>query len=196
MIRMLLLLAAVLAISPLSTVAAQQNQDQPPPKPPAQQEQQGPQAKEPPPLSPGESSSAKPQVSDSEDPNPASPGASQPKTDAAKNGAQPDGRPVAKPGVLPPEDSPAWDPFHAEQDIEVGTYYMHKGDMDAAIARFEDAIQLKPNFAKPRLLLAEIYEKKHDKQNALQYYKEYLKVFPNASDAQKIRKKIEKLSNE
>ena len=71
---------------------------------------------------------------------------------------------------------------------------MHKGDMDAAIARFEDAIQLKSNFAKPRLLLAEIYEKKGDKVTAAKYYKEYLEVYPHAPDAEKIQKKIEKFT--
>jgi tetratricopeptide (TPR) repeat protein len=100
----------------------------------------------------------------------------------------------SKPGVLPAEDDPAWDPFHAEQDIEVGTFYMHKGDMDAAISRFEDAIRLRANFAKPRLLLAEAYEKKGDSSEAVRYYKEYLKVLPNAPDAKKVQKKIEKLS--
>ena len=100
----------------------------------------------------------------------------------------------SKAGVLPPEDDPAWDPFHAQQDIDVGMYYLHKGDVDAAIARFEDAIRLRANFAKPRLLLAEAYEKKGDPSEALRYYKEYLQVLPNAPDAKKIHEKIEKLS--
>ena len=96
--------------------------------------------------------------------------------------------------MLAPEDSAAWDPFHAEQDIEVGTFYMHKGDTDAAIARFEDAIRLRPNFAKPRILIAEIYEKRGDKASALEFYKEYLKVFPDAPDSAKVKKKIVNLS--
>ncbi len=72
---------------------------------------------------------------------------------------------------------------------------MHKGDIDAAIPRFEDAIRLRSNFAKPRLLLAECYEKKHDPAKALKYYQEYLKVFPDAPDRKAIEKKIEKLSS-
>lgn len=79
--------------------------------------------------------------------------------------------------------------------MEVGTFYMHKGDVDAAIGRFEDAIRLRANFAKPRILLAEAYEKKGDKTTELKYYKEYLQVFPDAPDAKKIRQKIAKLSN-
>ncbi|MFZ3200562.1 MAG: tetratricopeptide repeat protein [Candidatus Acidiferrales bacterium] len=95
----------------------------------------------------------------------------------------------------PPQQSqPNYDPFHAQQDVEVGTFYMHKGDVDAAIPRFEDAIRLRPDFAKPRLLLAEVYEKKHENETAVKYLKEYLQVDPKAPDADKIRKKIESLS--
>jgi len=91
--------------------------------------------------------------------------------------------------------APTYDPFHAQQDVEIGLYYMHKGDIDAAIGRFEDAIKMKSGFAKPRLLLAQAYEKKGDKTTALKYYREYLKVFPDAPDAKKIQAKIAKLSN-
>jgi tetratricopeptide (TPR) repeat protein len=97
------------------------------------------------------------------------------------------------PPQAPPPDDHRSDAFNAEKDIEVGTFYMHKGDVDAAIPRFEDAAKLRPEYGKPRLLLAEAYEKKHDSSAALKYYKEYLKVYPHAPDAKKIEKKIEKL---
>jgi tetratricopeptide (TPR) repeat protein len=86
--------------------------------------------------------------------------------------------------------------YHAEKDVEIGQFYMKKGDVDAAVDRFQDAIKLKPNFARPRLLLGEAYEKKGDKVQALKYYKEYLEVLPKAPDAGKIRKRIEKLTKE
>lgn len=91
------------------------------------------------------------------------------------------------------EDPHKYDAYNAEKDIEVGTFYMHKGDLDAAIPRFEEAASLRPNYGKPRLLLAEAYEKKKDPESALKYYKEYLKVYPDAPDAKKIQKKIEKM---
>lgn len=91
------------------------------------------------------------------------------------------------------EDPHKYDAYNAEKDIEVGTFYLHKGDLDAAIPRFEEAASLRPTYGKPRLLLAEVYEKKKDTDSALRYYKEYLKVYPNAPDAKKIHKKIEKL---
>jgi Tfp pilus assembly protein PilF len=101
-----------------------------------------------------------------------------------------------KPDLPPPKDKTVYNPLPAQEDIEVGTFYMHKGDVDAAIPRFEDAIRLQPNLAKPRLLLADAYEKKGDKASAVKYYKEYLKVYPTAPDAKKIQKKIDKLSRE
>ena len=87
-----------------------------------------------------------------------------------------------------------YNPFPAQQDVEVGMFYLHKGDVDAAIDRFLDAIQQRPNFAKPRLLLGKAYEKKKDYESAVKYYKEYLQVLPGAPDAKEVQKKIESLS--
>jgi tetratricopeptide (TPR) repeat protein len=183
-------LAVLLLSAPACRAQSQDQQDQhnqpgqqpaPPPATPPQQQQ--PPATMPPrpstePDAPQESSSKKAPPAPDDDSAPA------PKDAPRKS----------KPGVLPPEDDPAWDPFHAQQDIDVGMFYLHKGDTDAAISRFEDAIRLRANFAKPRLLLAECYEKKNDPTEALRYYKEYLQVLPNAPDAKKIREKIDKLS--
>ncbi len=94
----------------------------------------------------------------------------------------------------PKDDAGTYDPVSAQEDVDVGIFYMHKGDIDAAISRFQDAIRLRSNFAKPRLLLAQAYEKKKDKTNALKYYKEYLQVYPKAPDAKTVQNKIEKLS--
>jgi Tfp pilus assembly protein PilF len=117
---------------------------------------------------------------------------------ARAQSSQDDGESSSKKPEEPPpkSDKTVYNPLPAQEDIEVGTFYMHKGDYDAAIPRFEDAISLQPNLAKPRLLLADAYEKKGDKSSAVKYYKEYLKVFPTAPDAKKIEKKIDKLSRE
>ncbi len=107
--------------------------------------------------------------------------------------------PAAKPKAPPAPpavEGTTYDPVTAEQDVEVGQFYMRKGDIDAAIGRFQDAIRLRSNFAKPRLLAAEAFEKKGEKREAVKYYKEYLLVFPHAPDAKKVQAKIEKLSAE
>jgi tetratricopeptide (TPR) repeat protein len=90
-------------------------------------------------------------------------------------------------------DQPTWDPLRAEKDMEVGQYYMHKGDVDAAIDRFQDATLAKPGYAVPFKLLGEAQEKKGLKKPAIKSYQRYLDLYPKAEDGEKIRKKIEKL---
>lgn len=89
-----------------------------------------------------------------------------------------------------------WDPLRAEKDIEVGQHYMHKGDFDAAIDRFEDAIAAKPGYAIPFRYLGEAQERKGLRKKAIKSYQRYLDLYPHAEDGDKIKKKIEKLYKE
>jgi tetratricopeptide (TPR) repeat protein len=93
-------------------------------------------------------------------------------------------------------DQPTWDPLRAEKDMEVGQYYLHKGDVDAAIDRFQDATLAKPGYAVPFRFLGEAQEKKGLKKPAIKSYQRYLDLNPKAEDADKIRKKMEKLYKE
>jgi tetratricopeptide (TPR) repeat protein len=93
-------------------------------------------------------------------------------------------------------DQPAWDPLRAEKDLEVGQYYMRKGDVDAAIDRFQDATTAKPGYAVPFRFLGDAQEKKGLKRQAIASYSRYLDLYPHAEDGDKIRKKIEKLRSE
>jgi tetratricopeptide (TPR) repeat protein len=94
------------------------------------------------------------------------------------------------------DDQPMWDPLRAEKDLEVGQYYLHKGDIDAAIDRFQDAALAKPGYAIPFRFLGEAQEKKGLKRDALNSYMRYLNLYPHAEDKDKIEKKIEKLRSE
>jgi tetratricopeptide (TPR) repeat protein len=93
-------------------------------------------------------------------------------------------------------DQPTWDPLRAEKDLEVGQYYMKKGDMDAAIDRFQDATLAKPGYAIPFRYLGDAQEKKGLKKQAIKSYQRYLDLYPHAEDADKVRKKIDKLYKE
>jgi tetratricopeptide (TPR) repeat protein len=93
-------------------------------------------------------------------------------------------------------DQPTWDPLRAEKDLEVGQYYMKKGDVDAAIDRFEDAAAAKPGFAIPYKYLGEAHEKKGQKREAIKAYTRYLDLYPHAEDGAKVRKKIDRLWSE
>jgi len=94
------------------------------------------------------------------------------------------------------EDQPTWDPLRAEKDLEVGQYYMRKGDVDAAIDRFGDAITAKPGYAIPFRFLGEAQEKKGLKREALKSYTKYLDLVPHADDRPKIEKRIAKLRSD
>lgn len=93
-------------------------------------------------------------------------------------------------------DQPTWDPLRAEKDLEVGQYYMRKGDLDAAIDRFQDATTAKPGYAIPFRYLGEAQERKRLKKQAIKSYQRYLDMVPHADDAEKVKKKIEKLYKE
>jgi tetratricopeptide (TPR) repeat protein len=122
-----------------------------------------------------------------QDPPPAPPSKPQP---------QPKPKPNTDSAVQSAGDQPKWDPLRAEKDLDVGKYYMRKGDVDAAIDRFLDAADAKPGYAIPYLLLGEAYEKKGQKKPAVKAYQRYLDLYPHAEDGDKIRKKIEKLHHE
>ena len=102
--------------------------------------------------------------------------------------------PPPPPAEAPPEPpapaEPVFDPLHAQRNIEVGTFYLKKGNYDAAIDRFMDATRLQPKLAIPWKLLGEAYEKKHDNGGAIDAYKKYLELFPTADDAAKVQKRI------
>lgn len=101
----------------------------------------------------------------------------------------------AKPKPSSPKDpsQPRYDPLRAEKDIEVGTYYMKKGNLDAAIDRFQDAIESRPNFALPFKLLGEAQEKKGLKREAVKSFTRYLEIYPRAEDREKIIKRMDRL---
>jgi tetratricopeptide (TPR) repeat protein len=102
--------------------------------------------------------------------------------------------PPPPPAEAPPEPpapaEPVFDPLHAQRSIEVGTFYLKKGNYDAAIDRFMDATRFQPKLAIPWKLLGEAYEKKHDNSSAIDSYKKYLELFPDAEDAAKVKKRI------
>jgi tetratricopeptide (TPR) repeat protein len=122
-----------------------------------------------------------------QDPPPASP---------APPPEPPKPKPNMDSAVQSADDQPKWDPLRAEKDLEVGKYYMKRGDVDAAIDRFQDATEAKPGYAIPFRFLGEAYEKKGKKKQAVKAYQRYLDLYPHAEDGDKIRKKIEKLHQE
>jgi tetratricopeptide (TPR) repeat protein len=85
---------------------------------------------------------------------------------------------------------PVFDPLHAERSVDIGTFYLKAGKVDAAIERFLEAAHYEPSLAKPWRLLGEAYEKKSAYPSAIESYKKYLQLLPGAEDAKKVQKRI------
>jgi tetratricopeptide (TPR) repeat protein len=130
--------------------------------------------------------------------------AQDPPKESSSKPADAPGAPPPKPPAKPNKDNatqnapdqPTWDPLRAEKDMEVGQYYMRKGDIEAAIDRFQDATLAKPGYAIPFRFLGEAQEKKGLKKQAIKSYQRYLDLYPHAEDGDKIKKKLEKLWKE
>jgi tetratricopeptide (TPR) repeat protein len=88
---------------------------------------------------------------------------------------------------------PVFDPLHAQRSLDVGTFYLNKGNYDAAIDRFLEASNYQPTLAMPWKMLGEAYEKKHEYAKAAESYNKYLRALPHAADVAKIRKLISEL---
>jgi tetratricopeptide (TPR) repeat protein len=104
--------------------------------------------------------------------------------------------PYVEPEAPPAPAEPTFDPLRANKSIEVGQFYMRRGNYDAAIDRFTDATHFEPNLAKSYELLGEAYEHKNDVDGALTAYRKYLDLLRDASDRDKVQKKIDKLEGE
>jgi tetratricopeptide (TPR) repeat protein len=96
----------------------------------------------------------------------------------------------------PEAPKPQFDPLKAHKDIEIGNYYLKTGNLDAALDRFQEATTLQPGLAEPFRLLGRTYERMHRPQKAVESYRRYLNVFPNAPDHEEIQKQIDKISDQ
>jgi tetratricopeptide (TPR) repeat protein len=89
-----------------------------------------------------------------------------------------------------------YDRYHAEENVDVGVFYLKRGRYDAAISRFKEALRDQPDNTDALLHLGEAYEKKGDPAAAIKNYRKYVHLVPYAKDARKIRERIKKLSRQ
>src|SRR5580658_7984467 len=80
-------------------------------------------------------------------PQPASTQPSSPQPAAPQAAAPQSSQSPAEKSV--PNQPQVYDPYHAMKAMEVGEYYLRKGDSAAALDRFQDAIRYKYDFARP-----------------------------------------------
>ncbi len=83
--------------------------------------------------------------------------------------------------------------------VEIGNVYLHKGNLKAALSRYQEAVQDNPHYAPAYLGLGKVYERMNQKQKALDAYKQYLDELPSAkvaADAKDAQRAIARLQKE
>lgn len=93
--------------------------------------------------------------------------------------------------ILAPKNY-TFNPMQAERELQIGNYYFRKGSYGAAILRFKEAAKWNANLAEAYLRLGEAEEKQKDKKAAREAYARYLELAPDARDAPRIRKKLDR----
>lgn len=91
------------------------------------------------------------------------------------------------------EEFHEWNPHKAAKDIEVGDFYFREKNYKAALSRYQEALQYKPNDAVANFRLGQCFEKMHNPQDAVEHYEAYLKVLPHGPFAADAHKALEKL---
>jgi Tfp pilus assembly protein PilF len=81
----------------------------------------------------------------------------------------------------------------AEINIDIGNFYLKKRNFSAAIERFTEAIEYQPDSVQAWGALAHAYEKKGDKNKAIETYNGFIKKYPDSPKCDEFRGKISKL---
>lgn len=114
------------------------------------------------------------------------------KDSAAQSKQQKEAEPPEEDDAAKPKEY-AFNPLQAEKEIQVGEFYLKKGSIGAAVARFTEATKWNPGNALAYLKLGEAAEKFKDRKAAKEAYSKYLELAPDAKNAAEIKKKLQKL---
>lgn len=86
-----------------------------------------------------------------------------------------------------------WNPHKAIKDIEIGDYYYKKKNYRAALDRYREAQDFKPNDALSNFRMAQCFEKLDNPEEAASHYEAYLKLLPHGPFSGDARKALDKL---
>lgn len=86
-----------------------------------------------------------------------------------------------------------FNPQKAAKDLEVGDFYFKRKNYRAALARYQDALLWKNNYAEPNFRMAQCLEKLDNPDEAAVHYQEYLKILPHGPLSEEAHKALERL---
>jgi tetratricopeptide (TPR) repeat protein len=97
---------------------------------------------------------------------------------------------LGEPGAAPPQEP---DPARAKKDIDVGGFYLKKGDYKGALQRFKDATASDPTDVDAIFGLAETQRMLKSNAEAERNYQMYLEIVPNGPKAKQALKALKEL---
>jgi len=86
-----------------------------------------------------------------------------------------------------------YNPVLAEQNIKIGDYYLKKKNFDAAIERYLEALQYKPDSIEAYDALGKTYEKKGDIAKAMTVYRDFIRKNPDSPKKAEFQSKLSRL---
>jgi Tfp pilus assembly protein PilF len=89
-----------------------------------------------------------------------------------------------------------YSPALAEENLAVGKQYFKKGNYDAAISRFQDAIEYQPSLIDAYDALGRAFEKKGDKVRAAAVYRDFVKNNPKSPKVAEFNARSDRLEKE
>jgi len=87
----------------------------------------------------------------------------------------------------------AWDPHRAAKNVEVGDFYYRRKNYRAALDRYREALQWKPDDAIANFRMAEALEKLNRPDEARTHYEAYLKILPHGPLSEDAQKQLNRL---
>lgn len=94
------------------------------------------------------------------------------------------------------DEAPNRDPMAAAQSVEVGDYYFSEKNYRAALSRYQEALESKPDDAAIYIRLGRVFEKVGEPTRAFENYDASLRADPGGPSADEAGKGVERLRPE
>jgi serine/threonine-protein kinase len=111
----------------------------------------------------------------------------EPKTAAAKTSVAAAAPAAAAPATTTPEPAAAKQSTAPKSPFAEGEALFRSGDVEGALAKYQEAARANPNDAKTQRQIGKCYNRLGQRDRALPYFKRYLELAPDAADASFIR---------